>query len=249
MDSVLRAPHLIDQKRVLSHGGRALPHVDAAASSPSGSTRDGVQLDMVELKAKLSQAELKVEQLQRQLDEATQQLESLNKNIDEAYETARDDGFALGKKQGVERADAERKEKALELKATIESATQSRDRILKTNQDVLAEVVFAAVVRMLGRGSASIDAIRHIVAEATSDLGASSLLRLRVARRDVELVKALVVELFGDGHPCEVVADDSVALGGCILEQENGSLDARLETQLDALRRAVMKPVAEVSRD
>ena len=37
------------------------------------------------------------------------------------------------------------------------------------------------------------------------------------------------------------MADEKVALGGCIVETEGGLLDARIETQIERLRGALLK--------
>ena len=39
----------------------------------------------------------------------------------------------------------------------------------------------------------------------------------------------------------DIVADPKVNLGGCIIESESGAVDARLETQLRVLERAMLK--------
>jgi flagellar assembly protein FliH len=39
----------------------------------------------------------------------------------------------------------------------------------------------------------------------------------------------------------ELVADEEVSLGGCILETSGGSLDARIETQIERLRDSLLK--------
>jgi flagellar assembly protein FliH len=78
-----------------------------------------------------------------------------------------------------------------------------------------------------------------MVQQAARQLRAKENLVLRVAAADhARLAGKIVVE----GARLEVVADERVTLGGCLVETAGGTLDARLEVQLrqlvDTLARA-----------
>ena len=66
---------------------------------------------------------------------------------------------------------------------------------------------------------------------------------VKVAPQDFELLNARRRELLEDGSASEVelVADEQVKWGGCVLEGTSGNLDARLETQLQRLRDTLLR--------
>ena len=66
---------------------------------------------------------------------------------------------------------------------------------------------------------------------------------VKVAPEDFELLNARRRELLegGNASGVELVADEQVKLGGCVLEGASGNLDARLETQLQRLRDTLLR--------
>lgn len=254
MDTIIRAPQLIDEKRLLSLGVPVLARATSGAAlsevvRANGEAESDVHNTISALLEKVADLERENERLRRELSVSNELRQKLEDDIDNEFDQARDDGFATGQKQGNERALTEWREQCERLKSIIDSAATSRAQIAKANEDVIAEVVYAATVRIIGQPMGSLASIRRVFGEVVADTGAASVVRLRVAKRDIELVEKLLVETFGNAASCQVVADDNVVLGGCVIEQECGSLDARLETQLEALRRAVMKPYTEVPHE
>jgi type III secretion protein L len=68
------------------------------------------------------------------------------------------------------------------------------------------------------------------------------MLTLRVSEGEQERARRAIEEIAGQldcKTPIEVVADASVRLGACLFESDQGSIDASLDTQLEAIRRAV----------
>lgn len=250
MDDLIRSPRLIDDKRVLPLGGRVSAlGVSGVGSSEKNNAFGGgsaavVVQNVSEQMRKVAELERTSAALRQELSLANERLRSYDNDIEKEFDQARDNGFAAGKKQGNERAETDWRQKLDQLKSIIDSAARSRAQIAKANEDVIAEVVYAATLKIIGHEAASRASIRRVVAEAIGDVGNASVVQLRVARRDSEFVETLVAEMFGGTAACQVVVDDHVILGGCVMEQANGSLDARLETQLEALRRAVMKAYA-----
>jgi flagellar assembly protein FliH len=106
-------------------------------------------------------------------------------------------------------------------------------------EEAMVEIAFAAVCKVLGEAAASEEGVRAMVQEAMRQIRAKEGLVLRVAPADYERLAGLSL---GEGAKLELVADERVALGGCLIETAGGTLDARLEVQLrqlvDTLTRA-----------
>ena len=65
---------------------------------------------------------------------------------------------------------------------------------------------------------------------------------VRLATADADLLRDMHGEMtrLAGIKGLEIVADDSIALGGCLLETARGGLDARLETQVQRLRELLL---------
>lgn len=98
-------------------------------------------------------------------------------------------------------------------------------------EDVLVVIAFAAVCKLLGERAASLDGVRDLVRQAAAEQ-CDAELRVRLHPADRSLLANREQDLPAGWT---LVADDAVALGGCLLDDSGGTLDARLETQLAEL--------------
>jgi flagellar assembly protein FliH len=74
------------------------------------------------------------------------------------------------------------------------------------------------------------------VREAISGVRERERLVVRVSPRDHKLFAGEnIAPKNGDAGSIELVADERVELGGCLIETSSGTLDGRLETQLQRL--------------
>ena len=127
------------------------------------------------------------------------------------------------------------------LLAGLEPAVTKRLLELETDAVALA---YAAVCRILGEQAVQPQGIARVVRQGIEQLRGSELLEIRMNERDLH---ALSSEEQGRRLQASVpqvkwVADAGVEAGGCIVETTAGRLDARLDTQLDALRSLWTQP-------
>ena len=87
-----------------------------------------------------------------------------------------------------------------------------------------------------------------LVREAMKRLRDREALRIRLSPQDMDLVKEARDDLIGsvDGvRKLELVEDRRVDRGGCVIESENGALDARVKTQMAEIERVLGEVGAE----
>lgn len=148
----------------------------------------------------------------------------------ELYEAARARGYADGR----EAAAAE----AAEAFATRDF---ERGRWMRSIEPEIVELTIRAVERVLGEID-DLDLLRRVSAAAAQELRAAGRVTLAVApedlagaRRDIGALR----QAMGPMEIADVVADPSIERGGAVLRGEDGEVDARLETLLGGLRRAL----------
>jgi flagellar assembly protein FliH len=147
-----------------------------------------------------------------------------------------------GREQGIQQgrlaAQAEFQQQLDAMRTVIQGARGAHARYAEDVADEAGEIVFAAICKILGDGFANREAAVAAVREAVRRSKERGGLIVRVSPADFELLSARRRELLEGAVVGEVdlVADEKVKLGGCLLEGPSGSLDARLATQLRRLR-------------
>lgn len=152
----------------------------------------------------------------------------------EAVEQGHNEGLQLGRETGQQETDQSREQ----LSALINSMRSEYERDLDGIAEIGAEIVFEAVTRIIGNSYLDRTGITAVVREVISHAKDRSRLVIRVCPADYQEIKT-AHEMFtenGNNQKVEILADDRVELGGCLLETPAGNLDGRLEVQLQQLR-------------
>ncbi|HEY0170035.1 MAG TPA: type III secretion system stator protein SctL [Pyrinomonadaceae bacterium] len=150
-----------------------------------------------------------------------------------------------------EAAYEEGREAALsELNFILLEAHERRDAALTgAERDVLRLAVKLAE-KIIGREIARDDAtLADIVSAALRHARQQESLTVRVNPADLPRVQAHRGRLDPSGRArfIDLVADPRVGPGGCVIEGESGTVDARLDTQLRVLERALLARAAAKS--
>ena len=142
------------------------------------------------------------------------------------------------------RAAAEGREEGLASASEfVARAALARDRLLADAEPQLVELAFAVARRVLER---AVERDREVVVEvaalALEAVRRRKDLTLRVHPEDATALQEAeprLRERLARERCIGLVEDPSVGRGGVIVETEAGAVDARLATQLEALRRAL----------
>jgi flagellar assembly protein FliH len=124
-------------------------------------------------------------------------------------------------------------------------AWDARNRYLATNETVVVQLAIALARKIVGE-TANLDptTVLQSAREAIRSARGEQKLRVRVRPEDESVMLQQMIELkrynseFGE---IQVVADESITLGGCIVESPLGSIDAQFSTQLKSLERAILR--------
>lgn len=130
--------------------------------------------------------------------------------------------------------------------AAMESLLESLRSILVDGiveqEDLIVEIVYEAVGKILGEAVRRKEGVLALVQQVMRDVQEREQLVLRLAPADYELLSSGRASLgYGEIQGLELLADDRVVLGGCLVESAGGTLDGRLETQLQRLREVLLR--------
>jgi len=146
-----------------------------------------------------------------------------------------------GHEQGLQQGRAAGERECLRqiqlLRAVVDESRAAHLRALDVLAASATDIVLVAVGKILGDAFVSREAALAAVRETVRRCHERNHLRVCVAPGDFEVLSARHDELLERTRAgeLELVADERVALGGCIVESATGSLDARFEVQMQRL--------------
>lgn len=186
--------------------------------------------------------------------------------FDEAARAGREQGLRSGYEEGLQRGTAEaaqRQQQAAEhavadamarldaQRAQLAGLAAALERTipdaLAAAEDEMVALSFEALCRVLAseavRPEVVVAHVRQLVAR-----GRSGVLSVHVHPDDLALLRQADSTSPGDAASTQWVADPEVATAGCVLRLRAGALDARLETALQACKKALLNARAERTR-
>jgi flagellar assembly protein FliH len=173
----------------------------------------------------------------------------------ELYESEHSRARAEGQRAAVTDA---REAAATEFKKACEALTRDADRAVaaleQAHREALArldasvgEVAFAALCRLIGPRLSARDFVLDQIARTCLELRADLTATVKLHPRDIEMLRDLLpnAQLRIGALALDVVADESLALGGCVAEAASGHYDGGLENQLRRLHAALTTQTVE----
>jgi flagellar assembly protein FliH len=136
--------------------------------------------------------------------------------------------------------------------SAVETLRVTAERLAADARTDALEIGFLIARRVLETELAgSVEPMVALARSAVRRLGESRVIKVKLAPADAQAVSA-VLATRGAGAlaplasaQIEVVADASLERGDCVVEGELGTVDGRLETRLEELRRALAEELGE----
>lgn len=142
-----------------------------------------------------------------------------------------------------------------ELEATATTALTALERAHRAAMARLelavGEVAFASVCRLIGERAATREFVEGIVEQVCAALKSEPVATARLHPRDIATLRELFegAELRVAGLALEIVPDESLELGGSMLETASGVFDGTLDTQLRRLHELLTQRTPPESRE
>jgi type III secretion protein L len=169
---------------------------------------------------------------ERILEEAAEFADATRREAIEETASLRDEAY----REGMEKALTEFEQNLLE-------AAEIRERVWRETEKDLLRLAVRLAEKIIGRElKTDKKTVTDIVAAALQNARQQEKLTVRVNPADLSLIEEERERFLPSGRAqfIDFVADPRVASGGCLIESEVGTIDARLETQLRVLKRALL---------
>ena len=231
---------------VIGRGARrALPTERTPESPAPSSAEDDVTpppapkntvIDAHEARRIISQrdaAEQRAKAGESSLAEMKRDLDSLRK---QAHQHGLDAGMEQAKRSAAEQRDAE----AEQFQKLCSDLVEQQKQHLIQAEEAAVEIAFAATVKLLGRLHSDTALLEALVRQAMEQVLAREGLKIYLSPTDCRRMQALARRSNQDWVGVEFDADSRIEMGGCRIESRRGSLDARLELQVEELKKALL---------
>ena len=176
-------------------------------------------------------AQVVIDEAKKEANDIKSDAESLLSQVGDELKKAKDRGYSEGREEG--------------LASVTEKLTQFekiKEEFYKNAEENTIKLVMMIAEKVIGKiVQESSSAIKSIVAQAV-DSALGDRILVKVSPKDYKAVVAAepaFKEKLDRTKRITFKEDESIEQGGCIVETEVGTIDARLETQLKAIRKAL----------
>jgi flagellar assembly protein FliH len=184
------------------------------------------------LRAELEQREQRLMERERAFE---QEMEAESRRVSE-------EAYSKGFERGEQEAARLHNDHLEALHQLIESLKKEFAGEIAGLEDVVVGIAYEAICKIVGEAMHDTDGVLAVVRMVMSKVKDQEKLVLHVSPQDYNLLYQNREKYFGDGQGIkhELVSDDRVVLGGCLIETSGGTIDGRLEIQMQQLRETLI---------
>ena len=177
--------------------------------------------------------------------EAEQLLEKVQKEgYDEGYDEGKQQGIDDGKKKIQDDMDDIIKEVNAKAEKTLQDAQEQTSEYFIRAEDDIAKIVMMAIEKILPQHFLDVpQVILPVVREAINHVRDQKQIKVHVEPYSYDLIlmaRSEFQSMLSDGTAIiEIVSDDALKPGDCVIETPNGGVDARLSTQIALMKNSI----------
>jgi len=192
--------------------------------------------------------------IEKAKNEAAQIIAEAQAERDKQKSDAQKEGFEQGHNEGYDKGVDEVNRLIERMHKILEAVMQRRDEILQDTESQIVELVILMarkVIKILSENQKNV--IMANTLAALKKVRTRGEVTLRVNLEDVKLTTQHVEEFIQHVENVQginVLEDSSVEKGGCIVETDFGSIDARISSQLTELENKILEisPLKTIKR-
>lgn len=166
---------------------------------------------------------------------------------DAIVQETRDKAVEEGKDEGYKKGEEEVNRLIERVHAIINAAIDNKKNIIENTEEQLVDLVLLIarkVVKVISEMEK--DVVIENVREALKKLGKETEIVIKVNTKDLDLTtknKRNFISMVESLERVRVEEDDRITRGGCIIETSLGDIDARVQTQLQAIEEKIRELV------
>ncbi|GEM_PF-6446019 len=156
--------------------------------------------------------------------------------VREAFERGVAEGKNLGREEALRQAEADLARQREHLQEALKNLASLESTVLREYESSLLDVALTAASKIVrDRIDRSDPVAARAVQEAIASLPERTRFTVRLNGADLQEVRKALQDELAEGR-IELVEDNSLTRGGCVLDTSAGSIDATVETAENAVR-------------
>jgi flagellar assembly protein FliH len=151
-------------------------------------------------------------------------------------------GLADGEKALTEKLYQQRAELNELAQGLLESLRQAVPQVIRDSEKQMVQLALAVAEKLVAGLPVSLEMVEAAVRDALTQVEGTAQFTVRLHRDDLELLQksgSSVLKPAQEAGDFHFVASPEVTRGGCLVETNFGTVDARRETKLELLKRSV----------
>lgn len=184
---------------------------------------------------------LQLDEKEKELHAAQERLRAEEQKLDEERNTYREKTYEELKHEVESELNDEYDEKSKQIISLVNSLSEKMSTDIEGMEDELISIVFESVCKIIGEKMRESSSVISVVREVMKFSQDRMEMKLRVSNHDYDILQPVKEELsIGVRNRIDIVSDEHVRYGGCILETTAGRIDGRLEQQLNSLMQLLL---------
>jgi flagellar assembly protein FliH len=224
-----------------------------AKSKAESILKDAEKAAFEEVKRKTDQAQVIKQQAEDQAvqivadaeKKAAEIIAAANAKMDEQLKTGYSDGFKKGQEAGFKEGNLEAQRLTDRLHTIIERTMDKRQEILAETEQQIVDLVLLMtrkIVKVISENQRNI-VVSNVVQALRKVKGRGEVI-IRVNLNDVAMTTQHIKDFLSAAENIKnitVVEDSSVDRGGCVIETDFGSIDAKIVSQLNEIEQRILE--------
>jgi flagellar assembly protein FliH len=173
--------------------------------------------------------------------------EAFAKGYAQGKKEAYDKGLRDGTRQGIKEGQAAVAPLIEDLSKAAREMDKVKRQLMRRTEQETVSLAMAVARKIIGSEVSTSDkALTGIVKQALQRVSGNETIRIRMNPEDVQRMEDLRGDLsvdIEDNKTLQFIADKSITSGGCLIETEMGSIDARIEKQLQVVEDAFQSEI------
>ncbi len=200
-------------------------------------TREQIRLELDKLK---SDSELEID---RGNFEAEKMIKEAELKVSEIEHEAYKKGYEAGREEGYKEGQAEVMRLIDRLGTVVSTAVDIRDEIINSSEKMMTEMILMIARKVIKDEVVERrEIVINNIKEGIKRVKDRDRIDIRVNFADLDMTTAHkdeLIKMMESLKKVNIYEDSRVERGGCIIETDVGSIDARISTQLDSIEEAI----------
>jgi flagellar assembly protein FliH len=182
-------------------------------------------------------------EIERGKYEAEKMIRNAELQVSEIEHEAYKKGYEAGREEGYKEGQAEVMRLIDRLGTVVSTAVDIRDELIKSSEKMMTEMILMIARKVIKDEIVERrEVVINNIKEAIKRVKDRDRIDIRVNFADLDMTTAHkdeLIKMMESLRKVNIYEDSRVERGGCIIETDVGSVDARISTQLDVIEEAI----------